>query len=279
MTVETLLCDGVAVIEASSGSARADARLLLACALRREPAWIAAHPEAEPSIEQARAFERFCSLRRAGAPVAYILGSAGFCGRDFVVNEHVLVPRPETEHLVEDAIRFLSGPMRVLDVGVGSGAIACTIAAQTQVWVDGTDISPGAIEVARENARRLQVADRCRFYEGDLVEPVRTGRYDVIIANLPYVPTADLPQRPEAASFEPREALDGGPDGLALYRSLVPQLPGIANKESLILLEAAPPTIQNLATLMHSTFPYFTISIVNDYANLPRYVRAQGRRS
>jgi release factor glutamine methyltransferase len=262
----------------TGGIARADAQVLLAHVLRRDRAWLAAHPEAEPSAEEAQSFEDLRAQRAGGMPIAYILGNAGFYGREFRVDDRVLVPRPETEHLVDEAIAFVRGPMRVLDVGTGCGAIACTIAAETSAQVDATEICTGAIEVAKENARRLDVEDRCTFHLGDLAEPVRGNRYDAIVANLPYVPTADVPRPPDPASFEPRIALDGGPDGLALYRKLIPQLRTIVNKEALILLEATPPTINELATLLCHSLPDFAISVVPDYANLPRYVRAQRSR-
>lgn len=241
--------------------------------------WLVAHGETEPSIEDATRFDVLCARRRTGVPVAYLLGTAEFYGREFAVNERVLVPRPETEHLVDEAIRFIRGPMHVLDVGTGCGAIACTIAAETNAIADATDISGSAIELAIENARRLGVADRCRFQEGDLADPVRGQRFDVVVANLPYIPTADLPKSPEPASFEPREALDGGPDGLTLYRRLLPQLPPLVNENCLILLESAPPTILKLREIVHSTFPHFTISVVPDYSGLARYVRAERKRS
>ena len=145
--------------------------------------------------------------------------------------------------------------------------------------MDATDVSPAAIEIAAENARRLGVANRCTFRCGDLVEPVRGRRYDVVVANLPYVPTGDVPALPGPASFEPRLALDGGPDGLALYRRLLPQLPAIVNDESLILLEAAPPTIEALAELARNFLPDFAISVVADYAKLPRYIRRNAAAS
>ncbi len=113
---------------------------------------------------------------------------------------------------------------------------------------------PSAIDVATENARRLDVSSRCRFYEGNLIEPVSTERYDVIVANLPYVPTSDLPKPPDPASFEPRIALDGGPTGLRLYEELLPELPSIMNPGALILLECASPTIRQLTKLARSTF-------------------------
>jgi release factor glutamine methyltransferase len=226
-------------------------------------------PPAKESLE----FATLCGRRKAGEPIAHILGRVGFCGREFLVDKSVLVPRPETEHLVEEAIGFIQGPMRVLDLGTGCGAIACTLAAETQASVDATDVSAAAIEVAAENARRLGVSTRCRFYCGDLAEPVREGRFDVVVANLPYIPTADLPQAPDSASFDPPEALDGGPDGLSLYRRLLPQLPPLLNDNALVLLEAAPPTMQELMELVRLTFPYFAIEGCNDYSGLARYVK------
>ncbi|MGB6600405.1 MAG: peptide chain release factor N(5)-glutamine methyltransferase [Candidatus Cybelea sp.] len=270
---QALLSSEIQLLARSSPSRRADALLLLAHVLGRPREWLVAHGEAPVCAEDARTFRTLCERRAAGVPVAYLVGSAFFYGREFAVNADVLVPRPETEHLVEDALRFVHGPMRVLDAGTGCGAIACTIAAETPAVVDATDASRAAIELATENARRLGVAERCRFYHGDLAEPVRTHRYDAVIANLPYVPTNDLPERPDPAAFEPRAALDGGPDGLAVYRSLLAQLPPL-NEQALILFEAAPPIIESLAQIVRTTLPNFTISVHCDYANLPRYVRA-----
>jgi release factor glutamine methyltransferase len=277
-TLATLLAFGVDALGNRSRSARADAQLLLARVLRRDRAWIVAHGDAAASAEEIEEFRALCEGRAAGVPVAYLLGSSEFYGRQFVVNENVLVPRPETEHLVEEALRFIRGArrgaMRVLDVGTGCGAIACTIAAETEVLVDATDTSPAAIEVANENARRLGVSGHCRFHLGDLTEPVRDRRFDVVIANLPYVPTTDLPKPPDPASFEPREARDGGPTGLSLYRRLLEEMPPLLTDGALILLEAAPPTILGLMSLVQSTFPYFAISVGQDYARLDRYIKA-----
>jgi release factor glutamine methyltransferase len=246
----------------------------LAHVLRRERAWLVAHGDATPSVEEAQAFERLSAQRARGVPAAYLLGSAGFYGHEFLVDESVLIPRPETEHLVDEAIRFIGDrPLRVLDVGTGSGAIACAIAAQTHATVDATDISGEALEIAKENAQRTGVGERCTFYAGDLTEPVNDERYDVIVANLPYVPTKDIPEKPNPIAFEPRVALDGGPDGLALYRRLLDALPSLTTPEALILLEAAPPTIAALAGVAKKIFPDCAIAIGRDYAGLDRYVR------
>jgi release factor glutamine methyltransferase len=272
--VAEILKFGVGILSGFSESANADAALLMAQVLGKSRAWIVAHSDAVPSEQQSALFIEFCNRRRTGEPIAYILGSAGFYGREFVVDDRVLVPRPETEHLVEEAIRFIRGPMRVLDVGTGSGAIACTVAAETPATVDATDTSPGAIELAAANAQRLGLADRCSFYRGDLTAPVRHRRYDVVIANLPYIATSDLPKPPDSASFEPREALDGGDDGLTHYRRLLPQVAPLLKDEALIVLEAAPPTISKLFELTRSTFPSFAVERRRDYSGLDRYVRA-----
>jgi release factor glutamine methyltransferase len=252
--------------------------LLMAQALGRSREWLVAHPEGALSEEQASDFRDFCERRRMGEPIAYIVGSAGFYGREFIVNESVLVPRPETEHLIDEAIAFIRGPMHVLDVGTGCGAIACTIAAETAATVDATDSSVAAIDVARENARRLGASERVRFHDGDLTEPVRHHRYDVIVANLPYVPRENLPKPPDSASFEPRAALDGGPDGLAHYRRLLPELPPLVNEDAMLLFECARPTFGALRELVRLSFPNFLIEGGNDYAGLPRYIKAHAKR-
>ncbi len=269
------------MLRGTSDSPRLDASLLLAHALERSREWLAAHPE--DAVEPARLETLFaaCERRRCGTPIAYILGRAGFYGREFAVDENVLVPRPETEHLVDEALRFLRRAMRdggtpaVLDVGVGSGAIACTIAAETGLTVDGTDVSPGALRIAARNARRIGVGDRCRFHEGDAALPVAGRRYDLVVANLPYVPSRDLPAPPDPASFEPRAALDGGSDGLDCYRRLLCDAPALLAPGGMTILEAAPPTIAGLAALVRAAFPAAAVEIGRDYAGLARYVKAE----
>lgn len=273
-TLAEALHRGIASLAPASESARADAQLLLAHVMRRERPWLIAHADAPLSAEQRENFERLCRRRSDGVPVAYILGRAGFYGREFLVDENVLIPRPETERLVEEAVAFVRPGMAVLDVGVGCSAIACTIAAERGASVCGTDLSAAAIALATENAGRLGVSATCRFYRGDLTEPVSDRRFHAIVANLPYVPTADLPGPPDPVAFEPREALDGGPDGLALYRRLLPQIPALLERNALIVLEAAPPSVGALASAVRSTLPGFGVSIGRDYAGLPRYVRA-----
>jgi release factor glutamine methyltransferase len=273
-TLATALSEATARLRERE-SARADALLLLEHALGRSRAWIAAYGETPLSPESESKFRVLCERRDTGVPAAYLVRSAGFYGREFLVDESVLIPRPETEHLIDEALAFIGGATAaVLDVGTGSGAIACTIAAQTNARVDATDISIAALEVARRNAARLEVADRCRFHHGDLAEPVKHACFDLVMANLPYIPTKDVPERPDPIAFEPRVALDGGSDGLDCYRRLLADLPAILNPRALVLLEAAPPTIGGLSELVRSSLPGFAISVHRDYAGLDRYVRA-----
>ena len=258
-----------------------DAALLLAFVLHRNRAWLIAHPEAELREEQIAAFQSLCRRRERGEPLAYVVGRAGFYGREFRVDRTVLIPRPETEHMVEEAVAFLRAcagdRARALDIGTGSGAIACTLAAEVSgAHVDAIDVSAAALTLARDNAAALGVTARCRFLLGDLVEPLAAGSsYAVIVANLPYVPTADIAIAPDPVSFEPRAALDGGADGLALYRRLLPRVGEYLLPGGLLLAEAAPPLMDALMGLVRAAMPHAEASIGVDYGGRQRFVRVR----
>jgi release factor glutamine methyltransferase len=213
-------------------------------------------------------------MASAGMPQAYVTGWKGFYRREFAVNEYVLVPRPETEHLVEDALEFMRDPKRrrVLDVGTGSGAIACTIASEVaDAIVTASDVSAEALAVAAQNAQRLGVAGRCTFVRADIAPDGH--RYDVVVANLPYIPSAQVPQKPDPVGFEPRLATDGGPDGLREYRKLLAEAARLMLPGALLLMEGAPPTMAALRTLAEAALPQAAITVHRDYADLERYVR------
>lgn len=218
-------------------------------------------------------------MTATGMPQAYVTGWKGFYRREFAVNKHVLVPRPETEHLIEDALEFMRTPgrRRVLDVGTGSGAIACTIASEvSDATVTASDVSLPALVVAARNAARLGVSGRCTFALADIA-PQGADGYDLILANLPYIPSADVPHKPDPVGFEPRRATDGGADGLDEYRKLLAQAPSLVRAGALVLMEAAPPTIAGLLALAQAAFPGAAISVHRDYAGLERYVRVVTR--
>lgn len=197
---------------------RLDAELLLGEAMGCDRAALIAEPGAEVPASAARAFGEMVRRRLRREPVAYILGRKGFRGIELAVDRRVLIPRPETELLVEVALERM--PARLLDVGTGSGAIALAVADELpSCEVTATDTSPGALEVARANAERLGLTDRLRFAEATLPE---AGEFDLIVANLPYVAERDWSAlQPEVTQWEPREALLAGEDGLDAYRGLL----------------------------------------------------------
>ncbi len=280
MTVASALALCLPALSARGDSPRTDARLLLAHVLGRERAWLLAHDDSRLSARQSERFRQACARRAAGTPVAYIIGRAGFFGREFAVDERVLIPRPETERLVEEALAYLRGrhAAAVLDVGTGSGAIACTIAAEDpDAAVEGTDTSAPALAVARRNAERLGVRARCRFLRAEIARAPAARRYDLVIANLPYVPSGALPALPDPTAYEPRAALDGGPDGLRAYRKLLAVAGNLLRSDSLLLMEAAPPTAAALAALTAAALPDAAVDVRSDYSGMERYVRARLR--
>jgi release factor glutamine methyltransferase len=202
---------------------RLDAELLLGEAMGCERSALIADGGAEVPAAAGRRFGEMVRRRLRREPVAYILGRKGFRNIELTVDRRVLVPRPETELLVELALELQ--PASVLDVGTGSGAIALAVADELPACaVTATDTSPGALEVARANADRLGLADRVRFLEGTLPE---AESFDLVLANLPYVAERDWPTlQPEVARWEPHEALLAGPDGLEAYRTLIPECAG-----------------------------------------------------
>jgi release factor glutamine methyltransferase len=205
---------------------RLDAELLLAEATGWERAHLAANPEAEIAPAAARRYAETVRRRLRREPVAYILGRRGFRHLDLAVDPRVLIPRPETELLVELALELR--PRTVLDVGTGSGAVALAVAAElAEAEVTATDTSPGAIAVAADNAKRLGLTERVEIFEGTL--PPVGEEFDLVVANLPYVSERDWGDlQPEVTRWEPREALLAGPDGLDAFRSAVPALAGAA---------------------------------------------------
>lgn len=211
--------------------ARRDAEMLLLHSIRADVpianlAWLIAH-EYETIPAHANAEFRACvERRRAGEPIQYITGEAEFYGLSFKVNRDVLIPRPETEHLVEKVIGSARGfeQQRIVDVGTGSGAIAVALASHLPAArIHATDQSAAALNVARANATQNGVAERVRFHAGDLLAPVAGKLFDLIVSNPPYVAEADRESlAAEVREYEPSEALFAGADGLAVYRRLIP---------------------------------------------------------
>lgn len=224
---------------------RLDAQVLLGHVLGVSRTWLLAHPEAVLSPDEATAFDELVTRRVARHPVAYLTGHREFYGLDFQVDAAVLVPRPETELLVERAIvlarawhaRAGAWPT-VVDLGVGCGAIAVALAVSLPALppIIAVDVSPAALAVARANATRCHVAGRIDFRPGDLLAPLDQP-VDLVLANLPYIPTASIDTLAPEVRSEPRLALDGGPDGLDPFRRLFAQVPGRVTAGGALLLE------------------------------------------
>lgn len=242
----------------------------------RPAAWLRANGETELGERMIATVRDFASRRAAGEPLAYIVGSVGFHNHTFLVDERVLIPRPETEHLVDEALEFIKDreEPRVLDVGTGSGAIACSILSEMRhAHVEALDVSADALLVAMANATRLGVELRLSFFLGDASSPVLRPFYDAIVANLPYVPTGEIGASPDPVSYEPRIALDGGPDGLEQYRRFLKHAPRLLGLDSLLLMEAAPPTIGELVHLAQEAFPEAKVTVGKDYGERARLVK------
>jgi release factor glutamine methyltransferase len=257
--------------------ARYDATLLLAYVLGCDPAWLLAHDDAILSHDERERFEGALARRERGEPVPYIIGTAGFYGRTFAVDARVLVPRPETELAIEIVLAHVRGSNatpRVCDVGTGSGAIALTLALELpDANVTAIDISEPALAVARGNAAAFGIADRVRFVRGDGLQALDRGeRFTCVVANLPYVRTADLAPAPDPTAFEPRLALDGGADGLDAYRALLLAAPDVLAPGGLFLMEAGPDTIPKLAVLARLAFPSASVAVARDLAAIERFV-------
>lgn len=259
---------------ADPGTAALDADVLLAFTLGVAKEELLAHPEralgAADEARLASAVER----RRGGEPVAYIRGFKEFYGLRFRVDRRVLIPRPETETLVDEARRFIDGrALTVVDVGTGCGAIACAIAAHEHtVRAIGTDLSRDALAVAETNALSLGVADRVQFRLGDLLAPI-SERVDVVCANLPYLrddALAHLTGERTSLAFEPRIAVVAGADGLDLIRRCVSDLPRVLAPGGAAFFECDPPQARDIAALLESA--WMDVRIVRGMAGVERVV-------
>lgn len=253
-----------------------DAHVLLGAVLGVERAYLLAHPEAVLTPEQAERFEAWVTRCAAGEPVAYLLGRRAFYDRDFIVTPDVLIPRPETELLLENALAWVvDRALTAVDVGTGSGALAVTLAAnKPQVRVHAVDVSAAALAVARKNAAAAGVD--VQFYEGDLLTPLveRGIMLDLVMANLPYIASDEVPTL-AVSRYEPVLALDGGGDGLELVRRLLAQVPLVANAGALVLLEIGAGQGAATLALVRGALPGARAELLLDYAGHDRIVRAE----
>ncbi len=260
-------------------SPASDAEALLCWALAWERARLHAHPEAPVPEEASARLEEAARRREGREPLAYILGEREFWSLPFRVGPGVLIPRPETELLVERAAALLGGrgPVRVLDLGAGCAAVAVALARELPgCRVTATDVSERALALARENARLNGVEDRVEFLRADLFEGLPAGeRFEAVVSNPPYVCSAAIGGlMPEVARHEPREALDGGPDGMRLLRAIVQGAPARLWPRGILLLEMAPEQAPGCAEELRRTGAFGEPLLRRDLAGRERVLEA-----
>jgi release factor glutamine methyltransferase len=255
---------------------RRDAELLLRHVTGHDRAFLLTSPDAELTPEQWILYEQWLKRRARHEPIQYILGEQEFYGLAFRVTPDVLIPRPETEHLVEAALHRLAhdAPIRIADVGTGSGAIAIALAHELpHAAITALDSSRPALEIARQNAKRHRLADRIRFLESDLLAAVDGEKFDAIVSNPPYIAESETLEE-QVRDYEPKNALYAGPSGLEVYRRLIPQAWGASKPGGWLLLEIGHGQRDALAVLLAQ---WSEVEFVNDLQGIPRVACARRR--
>ena len=295
-SVGSLLRDAAILIrDSGSETPRLDAELLLGHVLRVDRATLLAAPEASVGEHHAALFADLVARRAKGEPVAYVRGIKEFYGLALSVDSRALIPRPETELVVDLGLARLvqaltvaprargQGPLLIWDVGTGSGAICVALAAACRrrgyaadIRLIATDSSPDALALAIENAVAHGVADMIEFAVADLTALADARPADILLANLPYVPSGDIAELPIAASFEPVAALDGGPDGLSVIGRLLADLPAALTRAGVALLEIGSDQDSAVLRLVASELPGWSAAIHNDLSGQPRVAELAG---
>jgi release factor glutamine methyltransferase len=266
MTLQTALLQGQKLFtDAGISAPRLTAEVLLAHAIGCQRSWLFAHSDEELKEVWWIHYGRYLHQRISGMPTQYITGKQEFFGRDFRVTPDVLIPRPETEHVVEAALKHPAA--LILDIGTGSGAIAITLALETQARIYATDISRGALTVAQKNSIRLEA--RVDFLECDLGYTLQDSAFDMVVSNPPYVLEGDRAtlQR-EVRDHEPGLALYAGADGLAIYRRLIPEAARLLKPGGRLILELGSNSLDPVRQMLDDC--WHDIEVVQDLAQVPR---------
>jgi release factor glutamine methyltransferase len=275
VTLHTALLQGARLLEDGAVAApRLTAEVLLSHAVHCERTFLYAHPERELREVEWIHYGRYLHERLAGKPTQYITRRQEFYGREFHVSPAVLIPRPETEHLVETAVKRLAKGARIIDVGCGSGAIAVSVALELRTAVLACDISLDALRVARDNARRL--AAPVEFIASDLLAPFAPRSFDAVLSNPPYVPLRhrESLQR-EVRDYEPEVALFGGPTGNEIYQALFTQSARVLKPGGLLILELGFGALDAVRAMAQTGWQ--DVTVADDLAGIPRVLTAQLR--
>jgi len=256
-----------------------EAELMLSKVSGYSRAKLWAYPELELSKKDRNLFSEIVQLRQSGEPLQYLLGTQSFMGLDFLVNKNVLIPRSDTEVLVEEALNLaekIEGPLHILDLCTGSGAIAISLAKfLPEVKVTAVDISYEALETARANAELNNVIERVEFLQGDLFHPLGQDTFHIITSNPPYVTTAEMAELPEDVKKEPPLALWGGEDGLDFYRRIIKESSQYLKDTGWLLVEIGWQQGDGVKRLFEAN-GFIECQIIKDWAGHDRVVK--GRR-
>jgi release factor glutamine methyltransferase len=263
-------------------SPRMNAELLLMFTLGCDRAYLFAHPERKLNSDESSRYESALAERSRGVPAQYITGHQEFWGMDLIVSPAVLIPRPETEHVVETVLKLSSAevklrspanPLRIVDVGTGSGCIALALAKELiEAEIHATDISPAALEIARANAARLQLEPRINFHQTDLLNGLNGG-FDIVVSNPPYVGESEKDTvQLEVRKFEPRTAVFAGPNGTEVIERLIPAAWSALASGGWLVMEISGTIAEKIRTLMNS---WQEVEIIPDLQSIPRVVRAR----
>ena len=254
-----------------------DSQVLAAHGIGKDRAWVLGHPEYRLAPSEKQFLMNGIERMVAGYPLPYIIQNKEFFGLDFFVTPDVLIPRPETELLVEHALAWcqtVDHEIKAVDIGTGSGCIAISLAKNlSHLQMIGVDISAKALRVAYRNAQHQDVMDSVGFVQMNLVDGL-CGKFDLACANLPYIPTQTLHQY-EVSKYEPVLALDGGKSGIRLINKLLESLGRVINRRGLILLEIQSDQSEPVTALASELFPNSQIETIRDLADLPRLIKIE----
>jgi release factor glutamine methyltransferase len=261
-------------------SPRMNAELLIMFTLDCDRAYLFAHPERELTPDEILRYDEALARRAAGVPAQYITGHQEFWGLDFIVSPSVLIPRPETEHVVEAVLELakLDGrsphSLRIVDVGTGSGAIALALASELPAAeIHATDISPEALDVARANAARLELTSRIEFHRGDLLGGFSPAAFDFVVSNPPYVGEAEEDSvQLEVRKFEPRSAVFAGPTGLEVIERLIPQAQVVLKPGGWLIFEISGTIAEGVRNLLAK---WTEVRLTNDLQGIARVASAR----
>jgi len=264
------------------GSPRMNAEILLMFTLDCDRAYLYAHPERELTNQEQTRYDEAITQRASGSPAQYITGHQEFWGMDLIVSPAVLIPRPETEHVIETVLRLVDSgrasssgsPLRIVDIGTGSGCIALVLAKELpDAELHATDISPAALEIARANAARHQLTDRIDFHQADLLAGLAPNSFDFVVSNPPYVGESEEDQvQLEVRKFEPRNAVFAGPTGLEVIQRLIPQAEAGLKPGGWLVMEISGTIAAGVQRLLHS---WNNVQLAHDLQGIPRVASAR----